>query len=141
MIQSSEIASMLAYGGATGAGLAIGLQFMKWLLTFMAGRYDKHHETIDAGTQKLLENLNKRLDAVSDRLSKAELDLDQCKEEHAKSRAEVMQLRAQLQGYGDARQHAALIVASEREKDHEHDRSTETDVRRSKASGQRQRPD
>jgi uncharacterized protein YPO0396 len=61
-------------------------------------------DRIDAGTQRLIQNLEKRLDAVTERLDQAEDDLAECKRLHAASDAEVMRLKATLQGYGDARQ-------------------------------------
>lgn len=109
--------------GWVGIGAGGGASFftLKWFIDWLGGRVDKREATLDAGvqrldlaTQRLIENLQKRLDDVTDRMSIVEHELAECRSQHSEARAEVMQLRAMVQGFGDARQQAANIVAAER---------------------------
>lgn len=112
--------------GWVGLGAGGGASFftLKWFIDWLGGRVDKREATLDAGvqrldvaTQRLIENLQKRLDDVTDRMSVVEHELAECRTQHATAAAEVMQLRAMVQGFGDARQQAANIVAAERTMD------------------------
>ena len=116
----------------TGAGAGAGFFFVRWLAVFMSSRWDKKEEQIDAGTQQviaLLREENTRL-SESEKQTRAEMAamraefgsrmdgmeraLRECERRHAEADAAQMQLRAMLQGSGDAKQHAALIVAAEK---------------------------
>ena len=121
MFESTEALAMLAYGGGTGVGIAVGLQFMKWLLTFVAGRMDKQQEHIDAGMRSLIEGLRAEVDrmkveAIQDRQEIAEvrIELRDCERKHSESEAKVAKLEAMMQGYGDAKQLAALQAAADK---------------------------
>ena len=97
-----------------GVGAGGGFVAFKFLLEWLAGRMDKQREGIDAGTQRLIAGLEKRLEAVTVRLDDVEKELADCKRRHAESEAEVLRLKAIMRGMGDARQHAQLIVSSEK---------------------------
>ena len=82
---------------------------------------DKRADRIDAGTDKLIKNLQEQVDALlerervrEERLAKVEDDLAECKRRHAESEAEVMRLKAVIQGRGEVRDRVATIVAAER---------------------------
>lgn len=114
MFDTTEALTMLAYGGGTGVGIAVGLQFMKWLLTFLAGRMDKREEHLDGVSSRLYERMEHQIENLTRRVEKAEQELQHCTEQHAEAKAEVMELRAMMQGYGDARQLATLQVAADK---------------------------
>lgn len=106
---------------SVGAGGGASFLTLKYLIDWFSGRVDKREATLDAGvqrldlaTQRLIENLQKRLDDVTDRMSVVEHELAECRTQHAEAKAEVMSLRAMVQGFGDARQQAANTVAAER---------------------------
>lgn len=122
MFETTEALTMLAYGGGTGVGIAVGLQFMKWLLMFFAGRLDKQQEHLDAGMQALLAGLRTEIDrmkaeAIQDRKETAAIreELRECEKKHADSEAKVTRLEAMMQGIGDGRQVAQLIIAAEKQ--------------------------
>lgn len=95
--------SLPGWLGASGVA-GVGFAFTKWFLEWVGGRMDKRAAALDAGTQRLIEGLEKRLDSVTERLNVVERDLADCKLKHADAEAEVMRLQAMMQGYGDARQ-------------------------------------
>lgn len=114
MIEPGVALSTLAYGGSAGFGLGFSFLVVRWFATFVAGRIDRKEANVDAGTQRLIDRLEKQVEALLTRMTHIDEDLAECKRRHAESEAEVMRLKAQMQGFGDARQHAALIVATEK---------------------------
>jgi chromosome segregation ATPase len=114
MLGQEHLSSILIYGGATGLSGAGGVYFLRWLMTFVAGRYDKREAHLDDATQRLFDRMEKQITGLTHRVERAEQELKHCHEQHAEARAEVMELRAMMQGYGDARQAAALIVAADK---------------------------
>lgn len=123
----------LAVAGA-GAGGTFGLTFVavRWCANFIAGRLDRKEDRLDADMAGLIDGLKERVDALttSERELRQELtasreefrayqretdeQLRECRRKHAESEAEVMQLRAMLQGYGDARNLAQANVAADK---------------------------
>lgn len=108
-----------------GAGAGAGFVFLKAMLEFFAGRMDKSRDSIDAATSRLIEGLERRLDEeiknrhqiereLREELKQIRFELADCKRLHAESEAERLRLAALIQGRGDARQTAALIVAAEK---------------------------
>jgi hypothetical protein len=124
---------LVAVGTAGGFSLGVGLAFCRWLLIFAAGRQDKREAQIDEATQRLISGLERRLDeetksrkAEGERRDKVEEELrgelgevkkalDECQRQHADARRELMELKGLTKGLGDAKQHAALIVAAEKQ--------------------------
>ena len=102
-----------AWFGA-GSGLGAGFFALKWLFEFIGGRMDRRADALDAGTQRLLAGMENRLNAVTERLDRVERELADCQRKHAESEAKALRLEAMLQGAGDARQHAQLIIAAEK---------------------------
>lgn len=100
-----------------GFGASVGFFFVRWLAIFTAGRWDKREAQLDAGTKLLIEQLTGEVRRLSDRLEAVEHDLAECKKKHAETESELMQMRAANLGFGDARQHAQLIVSEELRKD------------------------
>ena len=124
IFESTEAFGLLAYGVGTGGGIALGLQFVKWLLTFFVGRLDKQQEHVDAGMKELIAGLRSevdrmKLEAIDDRKEIVAVrdELRLCEKKHTDSEAKVAKLEAMMQGYGDAKQQAALIIAAERVED------------------------
>jgi len=112
MIEPELALSTLAYSGVGGFGLGFSFLVVRWLATFIAGRVDKKEEHIDTVTRELIEALQQQVN----RLSQAERDLraeftsyrrdtderlQDCQRKHAESEAEVMRLKAIMQGRGD----------------------------------------
>lgn len=113
----SWMAPYAAIGGSAGAGF----MFIKWLLEFVAGRWDHKEAAIDAGMKQLLDRLEVRVNELTqdgkdlrEQLKVVEGELRECKRRHSESDAEVMRLKAMLQGYGDARQDAQLFIAADK---------------------------
>lgn len=102
--------------GWLGAGAAAGGGFgmIKWLAEFVGGRMDRRSDRLDASTDKIIKLLEARVDQLTTRLDLVEAELVDCQRKHAESEAEVMRLKAVMQGYGDARDAAQRIVAVER---------------------------
>lgn len=96
-------------GGAGGGFLAV-----KWLIEWVAGRLDKREARIDAGTDKLIQALERQVDALSKRLEAVESSLADCQLKHAESEATVLRLQAIIDGKGEIAQRAQAIVAADR---------------------------
>lgn len=103
----------------TGGG--VGYFFVKWLFEYLGGRMDKRADRIDAGMDKLITRMETQIEGLiergkdlEERLARVEGDLAECKSKHAESEAEVARLKAAMQGYGEARDKAQLIIAAER---------------------------
>lgn len=116
-----SILNLTATTFGLGLGGGAGFFFIKWLFEYLGGRMDKRADRIDAGTDKLIENLQEQVEALlarekvrEVRLAKVEDELAECKRRHAESDAQVMRLEAILQGRGEVRDRAAAIVAAER---------------------------
>lgn len=115
--------SILSWATAGGTGGLVLFGMIK-LLDFISGRMDKQGEVnvasakrLDEATYKLIENLEKRLDALTERLGRVEGELIECRAQHALCETELGKLRAILQGSGDLRQQAQNIVAADRLQD------------------------
>lgn len=104
-------------GGASAGG---GFVALRWMLEKIWGRMDKREAAIDAGTQRLIDALRIELDRMSARVDRLQEGLDECKQKHAESEAEVMRLKAIMQGYGDVRQGAQVLAAVESLKEARH---------------------
>lgn len=107
-----------ATAGGTGGLVLFGL--IK-LLDFISGRMDKQGEAnlasakrLDEATYKLIETLEKRLDELADRLGRVEGELIECRASHAQCETELTRLKAIMQGWGDAKDHAQAIIAAQR---------------------------
>lgn len=114
-------------GLGVGAGIIIARQIgrgISWLLVFFTGRSDRKEAVVDAGMNLLLASLKEevaRLNADCSELRVWRMEdrmlLRDCERKHAESEAEVMKLKAMMQGYGDARQTAQLMMAADKSKD------------------------
>jgi Mg2+ and Co2+ transporter CorA len=112
-------------GLSIGAGIVITRLLgrgIAWLMVFFTGRHDKREEHLDAATREIIEALRDDVRGLRERVSAAETALLECQRKHAEterknaeSEAKVLKLEAMLAGLGDARQHAALIVAAEKQ--------------------------
>jgi hypothetical protein len=129
---NGDWAETAVYGIGTGGGMALGLAFIKWFGTFLAGRVDKQQARVDAGTQALIAGLNTRLaEEKESRLAeiarrvKVEEEmrlelrgmreaLHECERKHADSEARVKQLEATMLGFGDAKQQAQRIISADK---------------------------
>lgn len=112
---------IVAYS-SVGIGGGAGYFFFKWLVEYLGGRMDRRAEALDKGTQQLIDNLQKQVSVLVElregdlrRISQIEEDLQACKKLHAAADARVMQLESILQGKGDAKQYAQLLIAAEKE--------------------------
>lgn len=100
--------------GFGGIGFGVGFFAVRWAAVYAAQRWDKREAQIDAGMQTLIEQLKTQVTSLFERLDRVERELAECKAMHAKADAERMRLEGLVAGLGDARQHAALIIASEK---------------------------
>lgn len=107
--------------GAGGLSVGLGIYLarlvgsgIRWLWESVTGRLDKQQQHNDEVAQRQFERLEGEIEKLTVRVTKAETALLECTKKHAESEAHVLRLEAMLQGYGDARQHAALIVAAEK---------------------------
>lgn len=114
------IPAWAAAGGSAGAGYFL----IKFIIEQIIGRLDKREaavaassEQLDERTYKLIDKLEERLNALTARLDQVEHELTECRAQHAVCEAELAKLRAIVQGFGDAKQQAANIVAAERLQD------------------------
>lgn len=105
---------LVAASGSAGACFGFAFLTIRWLATFIAGRMDKKEDRLDRSTALLLDRLEGQVASLTKRVEKAEAALAECKEQHAESSARVLHLEAILQGQGDARQIAQLIIADEK---------------------------
>ena len=106
---------------SAGGGFALSFVVVRWTANFIAGRLDRKEAVVDAGTKQLLAAQQKQIDALSRReearelrLEKVEAELEDCRDQHAQCKADVMRLEAILQGYGDAGQIAQLKTAADK---------------------------
>lgn len=128
MVPSSD--TILAWG--TG-GLSVGVGLytarmlgrgISWLFTFFTGRLDRKEAHLDESVRSLIEGLKAEIMRLTGEcrdlrglVERHGKELAECRRKHAESEAEVMQLKAMMQGYGDAREKAQLIMAAEKRKD------------------------
>ncbi|KPH66963.1 hypothetical protein ADT71_03605 [Novosphingobium sp. ST904] len=105
-----------AFGGWAAGGFGAGGGFfaVKWLLEFIAGRTDAREAALDQDTRFVIENLKAEVARLFDRVTTLETEVAECRQAHANAEAKVIQLLAQRQGLGEAREHAQLIVSAER---------------------------
>lgn len=89
-----------------GGGMGIGGLLM-FLATYFAGRSDASQH----GAFKLISALEVRLQSVTERLDKAEHELDECTKKHADQAEEMATLRAQLGIKSVIAQEAAKVAA------------------------------
>lgn len=107
-------------GGSAGAGFLL----LKLLIEKVFTRLDNREAAavatsarLDQATYKLIEKLEERMNALTARLDQVEHELTECRTQHAQCEAELSKLRAIVQGFGDAKQQAANIVAADRLQD------------------------
>lgn len=125
MLGDEGFLTYVIYGGTTGLSMSAVFLFVRWIANFIAGRWDKKEEQIDGATRRLIEGLERRLNEeqqtrrqieqeMREELRQVRRELAECIKKHSESDARVLQLEAAQTGLGDAKQHAALIVAAER---------------------------
>lgn len=105
-----QLGGVAALGGSAGGGFFI----VKWFVEWIAGRLDKREARIDAGADKLIGALEKRIETLTARLDAVEHMLADCQRMHSKSEAEVLRLTALVEAQGEIRQRAAGVVALDR---------------------------
>lgn len=110
-----------AGGVGVGAGIAAGLYFIRWLIEFVGGRMDRREARLDKATQEIftrleteVKRLTERCGTLEERVQQTEDELAERKTQHEQCEARCIRLEAMLQGYGDAKQTAALIIAAEK---------------------------
>ena len=107
---AEQFGSVAALGGGAGGGFFI----VKWFVEMIAGRLDKREARLDAGADKLIGALEKRIETLTQRLDAVEHLLADCQRLHSKSEAEVMRLTAIVEAQGEIRQRAQQVVAADR---------------------------
>ena len=120
-IHIADVLLAVLYGGGTGGGIIGGMQFCKWLLGFRASRLDTQQKHVDDSMSALMAHMNDEInrlkeDRVKDRADLNEMreQLKECERQHAEARAEVMELRAMMQGYGNIRNETQKLIAAEK---------------------------
>lgn len=116
-----SLVQLAVAGGSVGGSLGLVLVAVKWTANFIAGRIDRSQARLDEGTQQLIEHLREQVTILvgdcrelREWRASAEKGLRDCERRHAESEAEVMRLKATMQGYGDARNIAQLQVAADK---------------------------
>lgn len=120
----TDFAQLAVAGGSAGGMFGLVFVFVRWTANFIAGRMDRREARLDAGMIGLIDGLKAEIARLSGEckdlrtaVAKHGDELTECRKKHAESEAEVMKLKAMLAGFGDARQHAQLIVSAEKKKD------------------------
>lgn len=103
-----------------GSGLGFGFFAVRWLASFLAGRFDKREEQLDAATHDIIDQLRNEVQRLAERLGAVEIELLECKKLHAEADDERRRLKAAMTGLGDAKQAAQLIIAA----DHAHNKES-----------------
>lgn len=109
-----DLAEVAMASGTAGGSFGLVFVAVRWFANFMAGRLDRRQDHIDIATKELIDGLRRDVSDLRERVTLTERQLRECERKHSESEARVMQLEAMAAGMGDARQHAALIVASEK---------------------------
>lgn len=97
-----------------GAGFSLGFVAVRWVANFIAGRIDKKADRVDTATQYLIGQLTGQVETLLARCTQIE-------EHHAHCLEELASLRGYVDGRGDARNDAAMIVARDRVADRRKD--------------------
>jgi hypothetical protein len=96
-----------------GSGVGFGFFAVRWLAGFVADRYDKREEQLDAATHDIIDQLRSEVKRLAERLGAVEEELLECKKLHAEADDERRRLNAAMMGLGDAKQTAQLIIAAD----------------------------
>lgn len=103
----------VATGLKLGLGLGLGLLVIR-VLAMAIQQWNVKEDRIDKGTKTLIEQLTAEVTRLAERLGIVERDLEECKKHRDELAEERAQLRGFLTGQGDAKQLAAVIVATEK---------------------------
>ncbi|SES08840.1 hypothetical protein [Sphingobium sp. YR768] len=105
-----QLGAVVGLGGGAGGGFFA----IKWFAEWIAGRLDKREARLDDTAAKLISALEKRIETLTERLDAVEKMLADCQRMHSKAEAEVLKLRAVVEGKGIIDQKAQAIVAADR---------------------------
>lgn len=110
--------------GTGGLSVGIGLygarlvgRGVQWLILYFTGRHDAREAHIETATRSLIEQLQRQVKDLIDHRDLVEAKLAECMDRDIEKERRIAQLEGMMAGLGDARQHAALIVANEKMKD------------------------
>lgn len=117
MIEGDTILQTLAFGGSAGFSLGFAFLFVRWLASFIAGRQDARTAHLDGATKLLIDQLQEQVKALIEHQETTERKLAECMDRDIEKERRIAHLEGIQLGMGDARQHAALIVANEKLKD------------------------
>lgn len=107
---STTFMELVIAGGSAGGSFALVFVVVRWVANFIAGRLDKRADRVSAATQFLIGQLTGQVETLLRRCNQIE-------EHHAHCLEELASLRGYVDGRGDARQDAQLIVSAERAAD------------------------
>lgn len=96
-----------------GIGLGIGLLVVR-LISMLIAQWNVKEERLEKGHKNLFETQQQQIASLLEWKEQVEAALKECQQQHAASNLEVARLSGLLAGFGDAKQHAALIVAAEK---------------------------
>lgn len=118
MPEWANIVNLAIATGAAAGGGGMGFYITRWLFEFFAGRVDKRdalrdakERKLDEATERLLKRLETEVNDLRARVDQVESELTECRKQHAEANAEVLNLKAIMQGYGDVKQEAQKIIA------------------------------
>lgn len=104
-----------------GASVGVGFYAVRYAINTLLGRVDKREAAVEAGfarldegTDKLFQRLQGEVNSLADRLGRVEAELEHCREERLRDQEELARLRGLVQGLGEVREQAAIIVAADR---------------------------
>lgn len=120
----ASLPDWIGAGAGAGVGGAATVFLIMKFLDWVGGRVDKREAAVEAsfdrldrGNDKLIARMQEQIEGLSTRLERVEKELEHCRDERARDQAELARLRGLVQGMGEAREQAAVIVASERAAD------------------------
>lgn len=114
MIESGVALSTAVYGTTMGFGLGTAFLFVRWLATFIAGRQDARLAHLDGASKLLITQLQDQVRGLLEYNMTVDAKLADCLERDIEKERRIAQLEGMMAGFGDARQHAQLIVSAEK---------------------------
>lgn len=116
MIEGDTILQTLAFGGSAGFSLGFAFLFVRWLAAFIAGRQDARTAHLDTATKLLIDQLQEQVKGLLEYKRTVDAKLAECLDRDIEKERRIAQLEGMMAGLGDARQHAQLIVSSEKQR-------------------------
>lgn len=96
-----------------GIGLGIGLLAVR-VFAMLLNQWNLKEDRLEKGHKTVFDTQQQQIASLLEWKDQVEAALKECREQHASSQLEVAKLKGLLAGFGDARQHAQLIIAADK---------------------------